>query len=67
MPAAAAPRSVPPLLAALDRALVGDLAPEIRAMLDQDMADIAAERVQPAAHDDMPAWLEETARRDPEA
>lgn len=62
MPATAALHPVSPFLAALDCAKVAELAPEIRAMLDQDMADIAAGRVQPVPHDDVPAWLEERAR-----
>jgi hypothetical protein len=64
MAALAARHPASPLLAALERAPVGELAPEIRATLDQDMGDIAAGRVQPVAHDDVPAWLEDLARRE---
>jgi hypothetical protein len=48
-----------PLIEAVRRApRVQALTPEQRAELDQDVADIAAGRVQLVAHDDVPAWLE---------
>jgi hypothetical protein len=54
---------VDPVLAALDRAPVGEpFTPEQRAELDQDLADIAAGRARLIAHEDLPAALEELAR-----
>ena len=48
-----------PLIEAVGRApLVRALTPKQRAELDQDVADIAAGRVQLVPHDDVPAWLE---------
>lgn len=54
-----------PVAEALDRApLVRTLTPEQRAELDQIMEDIQAGRVEVVAHEDVPAWLEEQARRE---
>jgi len=54
---------VNPLIETVRRApLVRALTPEQRAELDQDVADIAAGRVQLIPHDDVPAWLEARAR-----
>ncbi|MEP7120464.1 MAG: hypothetical protein ABJE95_06135 [Byssovorax sp.] len=58
-------RAVPrnPLIEAIRRApRVQALTSEQRAELDQDVADIAAGRVQLVSHDDVPAWLEARAR-----
>ncbi|KYF68335.1 hypothetical protein [Sorangium cellulosum] len=52
-----------PILAAIDRApRVQRLAPEQRAELEQDLADIAAGRARLVAHEDLPLVLEELAR-----
>jgi hypothetical protein len=57
--ATAIPLDIDPIRAACDRApIVHQLTPEQRAELDQDMADIAAGRMQVIAHEDMPAALE---------
>lgn len=54
-----------PILAAFDRAPVGEpYSEEIRAMLDRDMADLAAGSLELIAHDDVPAWLEARAREE---
>ena len=65
MAPAAAVQSAPlnPLTEAIRRApRVQALTPEQRAELDQDVADIAAGRIQLVAHDDVPAWLEARSR-----
>jgi hypothetical protein len=60
---AAKPLQVNPLIEALRRAPLGEpLTPEQEAELAQDVADLAAGRVHPVAHDDVPAWLEARAR-----
>jgi len=52
-----------PLLAALDRAPIGEpFTAEQQAELAQAMNDIAAGRVQLVRHEDVPAWLEAHAR-----
>jgi len=52
-----------PVLEAIDRApRVQRLTPEQRAELEQDVADIAAGRVNLVPNDDVPAWLEAHAR-----
>lgn len=52
-----------PVLEAIDRApRVHRLSPEQRAELEQDVADIAAGRVNLVPNDDVPAWLEAHAR-----
>ena len=57
--ATAGPLDLDPIRAACARApIVHRLTPEERAELDQDMADIAAGRMQVIAHEDMPAALE---------
>jgi|HubBroStandDraft_2_1064218.scaffolds.fasta_scaffold839673_2 hypothetical protein len=57
--ATATPIDFDPILAALDRAPIGEpFTPEQRAELDQAMDDIAAGRTKLIAHDDVPAWLE---------
>ena len=54
-----------PLIEAVRRApRVLALTSEQRAELDQDVADIAAGRVQLVAHDDVPAWLESRAHNE---
>jgi predicted transcriptional regulator len=61
--ATAKPLPVNPLVEAVRRAPRGEpFTPEQRAELDQDLADIAAGRIQLVAHDDVPAWLEARAR-----
>jgi predicted transcriptional regulator len=63
MATAAKAAALNPLIEAVRRApLVRALTPEQRAELEQDMADIAAGRVQLVPHDDVPAWLEARAR-----
>lgn len=54
-----------PVAEALDCApTVQTLTPEQRAELDQIMADIRSGRMAVVAHEDVPAWLEEQARRE---
>lgn len=57
-----------PVLDAIDRApRVQRLTAEQRAELDQMMEDIASGRVALIAHEDVPAWFEEQARREQDA
>ena len=59
----AKPLQVNPLVEAVRRApLVRSLTAEQRAELAQDVADIAADRVELVSHEDVPAWLEARAR-----
>jgi hypothetical protein len=54
-----------PVAEALDRApVVQTLTPEQRAELDQIVEEIQSGRMALVAHEDVPAWLEEQARRE---
>lgn len=54
-----------PVAEALDRAPVGaPFPPEVRAELDAIVEDIRAGRAELVTHEDLPAWLEEQARRE---
>jgi hypothetical protein len=54
-----------PVLDAIRRAPLGEpFTPEQQAELDQAVADIAAGRVKPIPHEDVPAWLEEMSLRE---
>lgn len=57
------PSAFHPLLAALERAPIGEpFTPEQRAELDQQMEDIRAGRTKLVRHEDRAAWLEAHAR-----
>lgn len=63
----AAARPLDPVLEAIERAPRGEPFPlEVLAELDRTMEDLAAGRIQLVAHEDVPAWLEEQAGREPQ-